>query len=152
VGLTEAIILQHGPNGPNTHNHGQNPIDGIFLPTNIIQSATSGYFGFGKGIPSDHCTVWIDIPLVTLGWFQTPDLVPLRAQTLKCNNPCIIQRYNEALQEKLSLHNSAQCIETLMTHTRANHLTWKQQRKYEAIDMLSTAAKLYVEAKCQNSQ
>jgi len=99
VGLAEAITQQHGPNGPNTHNWGQNPIDAIFLPTDIIQSVNSGYLAFGEGIPSDHCAMWIDIPLAALGWFQTPELILIRARRLKGNDPHIVARYNEVLQE-----------------------------------------------------
>jgi len=147
MGLSEVILLQHGVNGPNTHNHGQNPIDGIFLPTNLIQSA-SGHFAFGKGIPSNHQALWINQPLVVLGWFNTPELVPLRARWLKCNDPCIIHRYNEELQEKLSQQQLPHCIETLTKQANSNHLTQKQQCKYKALDTLNTAAKLYAESKC----
>jgi len=149
VGLAEAITQQHGPNGPNTHNWGQNSIDAIFLPMDIIKSVNYGYLAFGEGIPSNHHVVWINIPLAALGWFQTLELVPIRARRLKCTDPHIIIRYNKVLQEKINLHNLTQWIETLTSQTRVNHhLTQKQQWEYEAIDTQSTAAKLYMEAKC----
>jgi len=113
MGLIETIITQHGTHGPNTHNCGTNPINGIFIPSTLIQDVTSGYLAFGEGIPSNHRAVWIDLPLVALGWFNIPESVPLQARRLKCNDPRIIQWYNKALQEKLNQHQLAHCIKTL---------------------------------------
>jgi len=56
--------------GLNTHNQGSNPIDGIFIPTTLIPAVTSGYLAFGKGIPSNHRAIWINVPLAALGWFN----------------------------------------------------------------------------------
>jgi len=123
VGLTKAITQQHGLNGPNTHNQGQNPIDAIFLPMDIIKSVNSGYLAFGKGIPSNHCIVWINIPMAALGWFQTLEAVPIRARRLKCIDPHIVIRYNKILQEQLDLHNLTQQIKILTNQIRVNCLT-----------------------------
>jgi len=109
----------------------------------------SGYFAFSKGIPSNHRAIWIDIPLAALGWFKVSESIPLRARRFKCNNPWIIQKYNEALQEKLQLHNLEQCIENLTQQVWHNRLTRKQQWEYEDIDRLSLEAKKYVETKCR---
>ena len=149
LGMTETTITQHGYQGPNTHNRGTNPIDGIFIPTNLIHTVQSGYFAFGEGIPSDHRAIWIDIPLATLGWFTMSESVPLRAQRLKCNDPRIVNKYNEALQEKLELYNLTQRMENLTQQVRNNRLTRKQQREYEEIDRLSSEAKKYAETKCR---
>ncbi len=77
MGLVETTIAQHGIQGPNTHNQGTTPIDGIFIPTTLIQTVMLGYFTFGESIPSNHRAIWIDIPLVALGWFNVPESVPL---------------------------------------------------------------------------
>ncbi len=79
MGLVEAITAIHGNTGPNTHNRGQHPIDGIFVPRQLVKSVMAGYYAFGKGIPSDHQVLWIDIPLDALGWFTIPSSVPLQA-------------------------------------------------------------------------
>jgi len=141
LGLSEVIITQHGTHRPNTHNHRQNPVDRIFLPNWLIQEVQSGYLAFREGIPSDHWAVWVDLPLAALGWFTTTESVPPRTRRLKCNNPCIIHRYNEALQEQLLVHQLPRCIETLTKQVRHNWLTRKQQWEYEEIDWLSSKAK-----------
>jgi len=84
LGLTEAIMAHHNNRTPNTHNYGQNPIDGIFVPTEILSLIKSSYLAFGEGIPSNHQVVWIDVPILALGWFSTPTVVPLKARRLKC--------------------------------------------------------------------
>jgi len=91
MGLREIMTTQHGNQGPNTHNRGTNPIDGIFIPAQLIQEATLGYLAFGEGIPSDHWALWLDIPIAALGWFTVPKPIPLRAWRLKCNDPRIIR-------------------------------------------------------------
>jgi len=67
MGVTDAVTTQHGNQSPNTHNRGSMPIDGIFLPTNLIQTIQSGYLAFSEGIPSNHRVIWVDIPVTSLG-------------------------------------------------------------------------------------
>jgi len=59
MGVTDAVTTQHGNQSPNTHNRGSMPIDGIFLPTNLIQTIQLGYLAFGKGVPSNHRAIWL---------------------------------------------------------------------------------------------
>jgi len=80
LGMAEAVITQHGEHGPNTHNRGSTPIDGIFLPTQLIPEIKSGYLALREGVPSDHRVVWIDLLIMALRWFQIPAPVPLKAQ------------------------------------------------------------------------
>jgi len=72
MGLRETMTTQHGIQGPNTYNRGTNPIDGIFIPTHLLQEVTSGYLTFREGIPSNHQALWLDIPIAALGWFTVP--------------------------------------------------------------------------------
>jgi len=66
MGMAHAVLAQHGNNGTNTHNQGSTPIDGIFLPTPLIPKIHSGYLTCGKGIPSNHRELWINIPVAAL--------------------------------------------------------------------------------------
>jgi len=149
MGMAEAMITQHGDNGPNTHNCSSTPIDRIFLPTPLIPAIHSGYLAFGEGIPSDHRAMWIDIPVVALGWFQVPELVPLKAWCLKCEDPRIVQWYNDALHKTLQDQNIFQQLAKLAKNVHNWWLMWQQQREYEAIDMATAKAKLYAELVCR---
>jgi len=149
MGLVEVVTSQHGHLGPNTHIRGTNPIDGIFIPPQMVLNVMSGYFAFREGIPSDHRALWIDIPLAVLGWFNGPELTPLKARRLKCKDPQIIQKYNKVLQQQLDIQKLPQRIEQLSLQTRHHRLTKQQQWDYEAIDRLSTDAKRHAKSKCR---
>jgi len=105
--------VQHGQQTPNTHNCDSTPIDRIFVLDDFIPAIHSGYLAFGEGIPSNHQAVWIDIPIVTLGWFAPPNWVSLEVQQLKCENPRIIACYIQALKEELTKLNTCQWLEDL---------------------------------------
>ncbi len=80
MGMNDAVTTQHGHTTPNTHNRGSAPIDGIFLPVNLLPTIQSGYLAFGEGVPSDHRLIWVDIPVEALGWLEPPEMVPLKAR------------------------------------------------------------------------
>jgi len=64
------------------HQQGSKPIDGIFMSYYLISSYTGGYVAFGKGVPSDHQALWLDIPAM---WFYPLDihcLVKFEAQPM----------------------------------------------------------------------
>jgi len=107
MGLVEATTALPGNLGPNTHNRGQTPINRIFIPQSLLNSIMAGYYAFGEGIPSDHQALWLDIPLTSLGWFNIPAPIPLKAQRLKCTDPRIVKQYNMALQELMEQHHLA---------------------------------------------
>jgi len=53
MGLVEATTAIHGNNGPNTHNRGQTPLDGIIFPHGLLHLIImAGYYALGVGIPS----------------------------------------------------------------------------------------------------
>jgi len=39
---------------------GYYPINGIFIP---VPHCHGGYLAFDNGVPSDHCGLWLDLPL-----------------------------------------------------------------------------------------
>jgi len=65
--MLQAVRLADGPttlhtSPPATYNRGTNPIDGIFLPSNLVDQCYSGYLEFGAVVPSNHQALWLDIP------------------------------------------------------------------------------------------
>jgi len=91
MGLTEVVMAVHGNGSPNTHHYGQNPIDGMFITLDFLTSICSGYLAFGKEIPSNHCELWMDIPIKVLGWTTTPKLVPIQVCHFNCIDQCIVK-------------------------------------------------------------
>jgi hypothetical protein len=68
--LTEVITHKHGRNGPNTHEFGSKPIDGLFVSDGLLD-APCGYLPF----VFDHRLLWIDLDLETTFGYE-PDLSP----------------------------------------------------------------------------
>ncbi len=58
--MIEGLTSQH-QRPPETHNRGSHPIDGIFIPLNLLEKSQTGYLEFGKVLPSDHRAVWIEV-------------------------------------------------------------------------------------------
>jgi len=48
MGLEEVATATHRTNRPNTHNHSQNPINGIFIPRDFLQGIKTGYLALRK--------------------------------------------------------------------------------------------------------
>jgi len=149
MGLQDAVTTQHGKDAPNTHNRGSAPIDGIFLPLQLIHTIRSGYLAFGKGIPSDHCLIWVDIPAAAFRWLTPPEMVPLKAQRLKCKDPRIVAQYNQELEKALTTSKLSERLQALEQAVTGCRLTQKQQQHLEAIDEEMTKAKLTAEQLCR---
>jgi len=61
--LIEALTELNQGRPPATHNRGSKPIDGIFIPANLLHHSCGSYLNFGNGVPSDHRAVWLELPL-----------------------------------------------------------------------------------------
>jgi len=61
VGLVDGPTSHHR-SPPATHNQGRYLIDGIFVPMTLIKQCSMGYLKFGNAVPSNHWTLWLDIP------------------------------------------------------------------------------------------
>jgi len=54
LGLVEAITSLNKEKPPPTHQHGQSPINGIFVSPALLDGAQGGYLAFDKGLGSNH--------------------------------------------------------------------------------------------------
>jgi len=149
MGLQDAVTTQHGPSTPNTHNRGSTPIDGIFVPSNFIPAIYSGYLVFGEGIPSNHRAVWVDILIETLGWFKTVEWIPSQAWWLKCEDPWLVKRYLQALEEELTKPTTFTRLKILVQQVSGHWLTCAQKIQLETINSETTMAKLAAEKWCR---
>jgi len=68
LNLAKALTEITGPLSMATHNCGTAPIDSIFVSSELLPHLTGGYLEFKARIPSDHCTLWINLPGVVLGF------------------------------------------------------------------------------------
>jgi len=150
MGLQDTTVTtQHGKDAPNTHNRGSAPINGIFLLSQLLHTILLGYLAFGKGIPSDHRLIWVDIPAAAFGWLTPPETVPLKARRLKCEDPRIVAQYNQELEKALTTSKLSKRLQALEQVVTGHRLTQKQQQHLEAIDEETTKAKLTAERLCR---
>ena len=109
--LVPAIINAHGNEGPETYNRGRKPIDEIFI-TSTLEISACGYLEHGKGL-SDHRPLWIDITKISALGAKLPDIPTYQARRLKCQDPRIVNKYNNTLEQNslkgrifIRLHNN----------------------------------------------
>jgi hypothetical protein len=82
---------------PRIHNRGKRPSDGVYLSLDLDVSIC-GYLRFGKGLPSDHPLLWLDI---VAAYFLGRDLdliIKVAARRLKCNGPRRKKKYEAGMR------------------------------------------------------
>jgi len=60
--LVEVVTGLHPRVAPALCNYRSHPINGIFIPSCLLQHCCGGYLDFEEGTPSNHWVIWIDIP------------------------------------------------------------------------------------------
>ena len=101
-GLREAITSIHGQKPPPTYQRGTDAIDGIFVSPSI-RVTKAGYLGFGE-IPGDHRGLWLDVEQRSILGYKMADIPIAQARRLKLDNPRVVRRYQNLLDEYFTAH------------------------------------------------
>jgi len=141
VGLVDGPTMQHS-SPPATYNRGMNPIDGIFIPINLVDQCSSGYLEFGAAVPSDHRALWLDIPARYVCSLERESIERPPAHRLHCKDPRVVAQYNKILWDSLDNSGLAQKVRTLAQQT-TNRFSREQQEAYETIDRAATEFKCH---------
>jgi len=144
-GMSEVISHGNPAQLPATHNRGSLPIDGIFVPDELIPFCWAGFLGFGEGVPSDHRLAWIDIPLPLLHLCLDSNPVKAPARRLQCTDPRIVLKYNNLLFDRLNNINVFSRVKHLSETITGARLTKAQQVEYETLDNIITDTKRFAE-------
>jgi len=114
----------------------------------MLSAAKGRFLAFSKVTISDHRAVWLDIPAANLGMEQEQAIQRLAGRRLKCQDPHIIQKYNEHLETAIDTH---QCLRQLKEVYKdgISTLTQTQLDTLETINMKLTIAKLEAERQCR---
>jgi len=147
LGLVEAMTKLHLHKLPLTHQHGQVPINGIFVMSMLMDQMSRGYMAFDDGMGSDHQGIWIDIPGQSLFRAVEQQFTPAKAHRLECLDPRVVAKYHRHLEEALKKLQIPQRIGKLCKKVQ-RELTVAQQHEYKAIDLLVVTAKLKAEQQC----
>ena len=126
LGLKEQITTRHQANHPPPATHLSNskaiPIDGIW--TNFGHGTMRcGFLGFEAGLPGDHRTAWIDIPLRTLLGHNPPDMHRVYPPDLAVGDPRARDKYNSNLKQCMKaakLQEKAAQLRQMVSQNLAN--------------------------------
>jgi len=117
--LVDAISELHGLLPIPMHQWGWKAINGIFMSRILLNNAAGSILQFGQVTHSDHCALWIDIQANLVEMEQHDPIARLPCQRLKCNDPRIVQWYNQVLLESLEETNVESKVEELMSDAQA---------------------------------
>jgi len=144
MGLVEVITFLHKETPPPTHQHGQSPIDGIFVSPVLLDGAQGEYLAFDEGLGSDHQGLWLNI-LASMLWGTVPhQQMWAKARQLQCKDPQVMKKYNDHLQPYLMTKKIPHQVQTLaMKITGA--MSAKQEHDFKQIDKEITKGKIQAE-------
>ena len=143
LGMEEAIIKQHGRNGPATYARGSCPIDGLFV-SRTLQECRCGY----KPFVWDHRLLWIDIPITIAFGNIIPPSVKARSRRLKLNDPRIVDKYQELYRNFLSEHALLYAA-TELDKVSSYPASWAMKRRYDSLDDLRTKGMMLADKNCR---
>jgi hypothetical protein len=147
LGLVNLHLARHGPDAPPTYNRGSAPIDAVFVSPSLLD-CQSGYLGFGDAVASNHCCLWLDIPLaVAFGHELQPIPLP-KARRLQCRDPRIVAKYNKDFSAFLLQHSLPQQAFSLQSHCHFP-LDPSQALEWERLDALRLQGMRFAEKHCR---
>lgn len=150
--MVDPICKLHKHKGivpPPTSKTGSTPIDSIFVSRSLQHIHKGGWLKLGQGV-GDHRPLYIDIPTKVLFGEAKFKIHRHEMRRLKCENPSIVQKFNELLLKQLIQEK---------THIKLASLRWDLQEgtmsKQECrqslikIDNSIHHAVIYAEKKCR---
>jgi hypothetical protein len=144
--LTEIFLHQFGDDPPPTA-WGQWPIDGIWVSNSLLNSRCS-HLEFHEALYSDHCALWINIPLQSaLGGTDLNHQCP-SARRLKLQDPSLTESYLSAFSKVVTATNLLQRANDLLSQVDGP-LSPAQINALEAIDRKRTSTMLSAEHRCR---
>jgi hypothetical protein len=143
LGRQEAIIDQHGLDGPPTFEHGSCPIDGLFVSSTLL-GLRGGYTGYWHG----HRCLWIDIPQAIAFGHEMPAIVLASARRLKSRGPSRYTPIHDELKGHLHKHglfSRSQALQEQIT----SPLSAEHTAEFEYLDSMCTTRILFAKKKCR---
>jgi len=144
VQLIKALTEITGPMVTATHNHGQAPINGIFVTPELLSMLKGSYLTFDTGILSNHWALWINLPSIALGFNDY-----ILRKHLQCKDPWVVATYLNSLLLQLTQANTFHQIEQLLPAMTQQQLMQEQQPEYKSINQAVMSTHIQTEWQCQ---
>ena len=132
---------------PTYHRNHSFPIDSVFVSRKLRHITKGGWLRFGEGI-GDHRAIFLDIPSHILLGEDKFHIPPPQVRRLKCEDPRIVQKFNDLLESQYKQHNVLQRIEQL-NRTFHTPLLPHEIVELEKLDNISTFAVKYADKRCR---
>lgn len=147
VGLKDAVTSIHEGRAPATYQRGKDPIDGIFVSQDM-NIARAGYLGFGD-VPGDHRGIWVDIPNTEILGYNMNDIEPPKARRLKLDDPRVVRRYLEILDELFRKEGVYQRVKKLHKMTEDDEELDTIRAEYDKVDKIRYDCMRNAERRCR---
>jgi len=134
-----------------THQQGSKPIDGILISKTLLEEAKGGFLDFGDIIISNHHAIWLDTKASPLGMDWSQDITRQAGQRLKCQDPCIVKKYNAYLNQETKETHFLQLLKAVYKEGVMT-LSTRQIKQLEILDQAIKKAKREVEKQCRKMQ
>ncbi len=144
--ISPIVTGNHGTEGPGTFSGGNKPIDEI-MASDTLAISSSGYIAQGEGL-GDHCIIWADITKRSAVGAKMPPTTKFQGRKLKCNDPRVIDRYNNKYKEHISKHGYYARAADLFFEVH-EEMTQEQTTEYEKLDDIREKAMHLAEQKCR---
>ncbi len=147
--LHEGLLQLHGPNTPNTFQHGTKTIDSICL-SNDVQAIHAGYTATDWGITTDHRLLWIDIN--NQGIFNTNEPPPWKPQArrLKRSDSRTVHSFLQHRLSHATSFNLLSQIQSLQDQLHADNISISEaQLLLNDLDHIRTCGILQADKKCR---
>ena len=134
---------------PSTSLTGSNPIDAIFVSSQLRDITRGGWIKVEKSI-GDHRALFIDIPIKTLLGEDPFTIHRNTARRLVCEQPKVVNKYNELLKCQLQQQHTYKKFEEFERLHQSNKMNEQSTiNTLNKIDNSITNSILYAEKRCR---
>ena len=148
LGLVDSILQKHGDGAPATYNKGSRRIDAILISA-TLRISKCGYLPFDS-MPGDHRVLYIDIKVKHFIGHRPADIPSHQARRLKLDDPRIVLKYQEELEQLLTKSRIFPAVRSLQKYVESKGLfDEKAATEFERIDNQRERCMKQAERKCR---
>jgi len=101
----------------------------LAIAPQLLAKAAGSYLSFANAVPSDHCTIWLDIHLLEICPHCPEGYVKPQACHLQCKDPQVVTCCNQILLNTLNHQNIPKWINKLNSQLQKPSDLWQNLRK-----------------------
>ena len=148
LGLIDPILEKHKEGSPGTYNKGNRRLDCILISA-TLKTGRCGWLPFDS-MPGDHRVGYLDIKVKDFIGHRPGNIPSHAARRLKLDDPRVVRKYQEILDESLQAAGAFAAVKRLQTYvTSIGTFDDKAEALFESIDKKREEAMKIAERKCR---